>query len=229
MSAFFNEDRIRVEAIGRTVTIPNNDIARLMYYLSCVDTVISYDELDLLSDYENYDLLNAEQKELLLKLVEILHREIFIKAGIFIIDENLIPDGFNNEFYQITDQRIGIHINQEIMIGGRYVTVLKIMACNVTWLNKYYYTPIKNIYNMKDFIYYFSKLVASSNNYSNNYNKSNYSNNSNYSSNSNYSNNNFYRNNNNYSNKYNYSNNQNNRNIYNKKIQKEDGCCCSIW
>ena len=47
MSAIFNEGRIEVEVIGRTVTIPDNDFARLMYYLSCVDTVISYDELDL--------------------------------------------------------------------------------------------------------------------------------------------------------------------------------------
>ena len=68
-------------------------------------------------------------------------------AGVFILDESLIPYNFNNEFYQITDQRIGIHINQEIMIRERYVRVLKIIACNDTWLNKYYYNPIKNIYN----------------------------------------------------------------------------------
>ena len=70
MSAIFNEGRIEVEVIGRTVTIPDNDFARLMYYLSCVDTVISYDELDLLSDYEKYDLLTVEQKEILLKRVD---------------------------------------------------------------------------------------------------------------------------------------------------------------
>ena len=152
MSAFFNEDRIRVEAIGTPTTIPDSDVARLMYYLSCVNTVISYDEINKFSDYRNYNSLNLEEKEILLKLVELLKPEIFIKAGIFIKEDKLIPNNYNNEFYKITDQRIGIHISQEIMIGGKFIRVLKIMACNDTWLNKYYYEPIKSIYEMKTFM-----------------------------------------------------------------------------
>ena len=66
MSSFFN-NKVNVESIGKTVTIPNNDIARLMYYLSCVGTVINYDNMDTISDYEHYYLLNAEQKEIILK------------------------------------------------------------------------------------------------------------------------------------------------------------------
>ena len=229
MSAFFNEDRLRVESIGETVTIPNNDIARLMYYLSCVDTVISYDE-DILSDYQHYYLLTPNQKEVLIKLVEIFKPQIFIAAGIFILDQSLIPEGFNNEFYKITDQRIGIHINQEIMIGGRYVRVLKVMACDITWLNKYYYTPLKNIYEMKDFMNFFSKALLAAlndydydNNYSNNYRNNNYKP---------YSNNLPNNNSNNYSNNYNNNNRNNYSNSYsyiNKYKKKEEGCCCLIW
>ena len=51
----------------------------------------------------------------------------------------------DNEFYQITDQRIGIHVNQEIIIGGKSVRVLKIMACNSSWLNRNYINPVENI------------------------------------------------------------------------------------
>ena len=126
MSAFFNHNQVSVKSIGKTVLIPDNDIARLMYYLSCVDTVINYGE-DILSDYENYDLLTPTQKEVLVKLVEMFAPPFFIKAGVFILDQNLLPGNFNNEFYQITDQRIGIHINQEIMIGGRTVRVIRII------------------------------------------------------------------------------------------------------
>ena len=167
MSAFFNEDRIRVEAIGTPTTIPDSDVARLMYYLSCVNTVISYDEINKFSDYRNYNSLNLEEKEILLKLVELLKPEIFIKAGIFIKEDKLIPNNYNNEFYKITDQRIGIHISQEIMIGGKFIRVLKIMACNDTWLNKYYYEPIKSIYEMKTFMLIFGKALISLSNDSN--------------------------------------------------------------
>ena len=167
MCAFFTTNRMKVEAIGKAVSIPDNDYAKLMYYLSCVDTVINYGKSDMLSDFQHYYLLNPAQKEVLLKSCEIFNPKIFIKAGVFIIDEKLIPNNYDNQFYQITDQRIGFHVNQEIVIGGRTVKVLKVMACNLNWLNKYYITPIKNIHSMKDFIYSFAKVLAtsSSNNY----------------------------------------------------------------
>ena len=163
MCAFFNQNRMKVEAFGTIANIPDNDYAKLMYYLSCVDTVINYGKSDMLSDYQHYYLLNEPQKEILLKTCEIFNPKIFIKAGIFIIDDKLIPPNYTNQFYQITDQRIGIHINQEIMIGGRVVKVLKVMACNINWLDKFYITPLKNIHNMKNFVYTFAKALATAN------------------------------------------------------------------
>ena len=60
MAANFGFNNLKVEAIGQKVTIPNDDVAKLMYYLSCVDTVINYNEIDRLTDYENYDLLSVD-------------------------------------------------------------------------------------------------------------------------------------------------------------------------
>ena len=147
MSATLNYNSIHVQAIGRTVTVPDNDIARLMYYLSCVDTVIRHDQTDRLSDYENYYRLTKAEEDLLLQLVLLFNPKIFINAGIFIVDQSLLPYNMDNEFYQITDQRIGIHVNQEIIIGGKSVKVLKIMACNLSWLNRNYINPIENLTN----------------------------------------------------------------------------------
>ena len=86
MSATLNYNSIHVQAIGRTVAVPDNDIARLMYYLSCVGTVISYDQTDRLTDYEHYYRLTKNEEELLLKLIVIFNPKIFIDAGIFIVD-----------------------------------------------------------------------------------------------------------------------------------------------
>ena len=41
-----------VELIGGKASVPNDDVAKLMYYLHCVDTVINYNEIDKLSDYD---------------------------------------------------------------------------------------------------------------------------------------------------------------------------------
>ena len=207
-----------MQSIGETVTIPNNDTVKLIYYLSCVDTVISYDE-KILSEYQHYYLLTQNQKEILIKLVEISKPQIFIYAGIFVLDQSLIPKGFIKEFYKITVQRIGIHINQEIKIGGRYVKVLKVMVFNITWLNKYYSTPLKNIYEMKDFMNFFSQaLLAILNDYDYDNNYSNNSRNNNIKHNSyNLRNNNT----NNYTNNYN-NNNPYNYYYFNKYKKKED-------
>lgn len=142
----FYNDR-KVEAIGELVTIPDNDIAKLMYYLSCVDTVINHDqeEDDILTDFQHYYLLTETQKNILFYLVLLFNPLIFFDAGVFIKDENLVPPGADNEFYQITDNKIGIHVSDQIMIGGHSVKVLKIMACNEDWLYKFYINPLDNL------------------------------------------------------------------------------------
>ena len=147
MSGNYNFNRMHVQEMDmEIVDVPDDDVAKLMYYLSCVDTVINYQEIDKLSDYENYDLLTADDLLELFKLVLIFNPKYFVEKGIFIIDENLLPDNLNNQFYQITDERIGIHVNNEIFIGGRTVKVLKVMACNMDWLIEYYFMPWKNIF-----------------------------------------------------------------------------------
>ena len=143
--------RFHVQPIGETVTIPNDDVARLMYYLSCVDTVIEHDNTDdMLTDYENYDLLNVNQLTVLFSLVTLFDPKIFINGGIFILDPLLVPEGSDNEFYQITDERVNFHFNDEIMIGGKICKILKVMVCNTSWLLRFYYNPLKNIMSLAE-------------------------------------------------------------------------------
>ena len=151
MSGNYNFNRMHVQEMDmEIVDIPDDDVAKLMYYLSCVDTVINYQGIDRLSDYQNYDSLSVDELTLLFKLVLIFNPKYFVEKGVFIIDENLLPDNLSNQFYKITDERIGIHVNNEIFIGGRTVNVLKVMACNEDWLIQYYFTPWKNIFEAAD-------------------------------------------------------------------------------
>ena len=127
---FGSFNNVKVRTFGERTSVPDDDVAKLMYYLSCVDTVINYNEIDRLSDYQNYDSLSVEDLTELFKLVILFNPEIFVEAGIFILDESLLPYDLDNQFFEITDERIGIHVNNEIFIGGRSVKVLKVIACN---------------------------------------------------------------------------------------------------
>ena len=145
-SGDYGEDNISIIPIGERTTVPNDDVARLMYYLSCVDTVINYQGIDKLSDFRNYKRLTHDDMIVLFKLVLLFNPEIFLNAKIFILQIEPLPNGADNQFFEITNERIGIHINNQILIGGRTVRVMKFMVCNPAWLMRNYYKPWKNIF-----------------------------------------------------------------------------------
>ena len=69
---------------------------------------------------------------------------MFLSAGIFILAQSLLLN-LDNQFYEIKDETLDVHVNQEIIIEGRSIKVLKLMACNSSWLSSYYYEPINQI------------------------------------------------------------------------------------
>jgi hypothetical protein len=143
MSATFAMKNVKVRAFGTFVNVPNNAIAKLMYYLDCVATVIDYHDRTL-TDYQNYNELSGEELVAVYQLAKLLNPSLFINSGIFIVDQNLLSVS-NNQFYEVTDETVGFHVNREIIIGGKTVKVLKIMACNDKWLSANYFNPINEI------------------------------------------------------------------------------------
>ena len=132
---------MEVKPIDRTVTVPDNRLAKLMYYLACVFKVIQYDENPRLTDFQNYYLLSNEEEQTVLGLVALFNPKVMVDLSLFIVSSNLVPNGKPNEFYQITDDKIKVHVNSEVVIGGRVIKVLKIMACTETWIDRYYIQP----------------------------------------------------------------------------------------
>ena len=144
MSATLGMRNLQMKTFGHKVNVPNNPFAILMYYLNCVNVVIQYEE-NTLTDYNNYHLLNTDQLAIVYALAKLLNPQLLIKANIFINDPRLVIGNADNQFYKITDETIGVHVNQEIMIGGKYIKVLNVMACNDRWLSTCYYTPFREI------------------------------------------------------------------------------------
>ena len=117
-SATIGMNNVRVRPFGNLVTIPNDPIAKLMYYLDCISTLIKYDD-NTFTDYQNYHLLSDEETVSVYILAKLLNPSLFIKANIILLDSRLLLDNSNNQFYEITDETIGVHVNEEIMIGGK--------------------------------------------------------------------------------------------------------------
>ena len=165
---------IKFEDNSRTVTVPGNDLAKLMYYLECVSSLINYSEIKQYTDYQKYYLLSSDDQAKVCAFALLFNPKLLLNANIFIIEPRLLTSGTSNKFLKITDDRIGVHVDQEIVIEGRAVKVLEIMVCNESWIDKNYYKPLANLLNS----YSSTETVTNLNNNNTyaNYNSSNTSN-----------------------------------------------------
>ena len=136
--------------------MPPNDLARLMYYLKCISCAINYNDVNKYTDFQKYHLLSQDDRTNVYALAILLSPKMFLDANIFIISPKLLTRGLDNQFLQITDDRIGVHVNQEIAIKGRIVKVSKVMVCNERWLDFYYYQPLAKLCNNNNNIGFYS-------------------------------------------------------------------------
>ena len=148
MSLDMNYQSLGVKLTGSTTTVPDNELAKLMYYLDCVFAVIQYDGAEKYINYREYYTLTSEEENIVLSLVCLFNPKIMVESYIFLVGPRFVPEGSSNQFYELTDNRIGIHVNSEIMIGGVSRRVLKVMACTEDWLNRNYFIPVES-YNRR--------------------------------------------------------------------------------
>ena len=150
MSTTFAMNTVTATTFGHKVDIPSAPIAKLMYYLDCVNAVVQIDDISnsKLIDYQNYFKLSSAEQKLVYEIAKLLDPSKFINAGVFIHTPQLIfSDNTDNEFIELKQETIGAHFNQEIMIAGKSVKLKKTMACNDRWLNCFYFKPMYEYIN----------------------------------------------------------------------------------
>ncbi len=138
--------KVTVKDITTEVIVPGNPKAKLMYYLECISVVLNTDKLNRYTNYSQYYLIPDSEIPTIVALAKIFSPEEMLKLGIFILKDYI---DLGNKFLEITDKTMGIHANQEFVIGGIVVRVLKIMLCTKDWIQTYYYEPIVNIFKPK--------------------------------------------------------------------------------
>lgn len=64
-AALLGKTEISIKATGQKCTVPDNPIAKLMYYFNCVCSCIEFDNnptIRCLRDYENYASLSSDEE-----------------------------------------------------------------------------------------------------------------------------------------------------------------------
>jgi hypothetical protein len=138
--------QVKIEDTGHFVDVPDGTIPRLMYYLSCVESVTNIGIPERLRDYQRWRLLSSDEKRLVIELARQLSPDVLQRANIFIHDaDEKICVSSGNEFVKITDTRFGAMANSEVFIAGASVRVVKVMFFTRAWLEKNFIRPMCQI------------------------------------------------------------------------------------
>ncbi|CAF0775026.1 unnamed protein product [Rotaria sordida] len=143
--AMIQNTNFDVKAFGKNVTIPNADIAKIMYYIDCVCTVIDYNDREI-QRYRNYsnwaNMSDAEDRLIFILALALSPDELENK--VFFNSPQLCPNS-NNQFYEIGQIKNQLLIVQSLFIGGQQRNVKKIMAYKPAWMQTFYLQPMRNL------------------------------------------------------------------------------------
>ena len=136
---------ISVKAVGVTVTVPNNDIARLMYYFNCVCSCVEPDSsytIRRLKDYNNYASLSRDEEAQLLAICLALSPDKLIGTIFFPSDD---CGGSNNEFLELSAVKTKLVVAESLVVGGQSKKIQKIMQFKMCWMEKFFFDPLTSI------------------------------------------------------------------------------------
>jgi len=146
MSVFFQKNEVELKRSGQTVTVPDNDVARLMYYLNCVCVAIQCDqdsEIRRFTNYSDWASLSVDGQKVLLALCYTFSPDI-LDDKVFFHSDALCGDS-TNEFYEVSQVRHQLLAAESIVIAGQTREVNKIMTYKMQWLEKYYLIPMQGL------------------------------------------------------------------------------------
>ena len=144
LSAQLTSNKLTIRDTTISTVVPDDPKAKLIYYIHCICCVLRTDKLDRYRNYKEYYNIPDSEIEYILELADIFNPKFLVETGIFILNEDM--DG-GNRFFEIKDEHMGLHANDEIVISGVRVRVLKLMFFKKNWIFKNYLEPYSILKN----------------------------------------------------------------------------------
>jgi hypothetical protein len=146
MAVFFQKNEVELKRTGHTVTVPDNDVARLMYYLNCVCEAVQCEqdsEIRRFTNYSDWASLSVDGQKVLLALCYTFSPDT-LDDKVFFHSDALCGDS-RNEFYEINQVRHQLLAAESIVIAGQTRRVNKIMTYRMEWLEINYLIPMQGL------------------------------------------------------------------------------------
>jgi hypothetical protein len=146
MAFAIGRDQVSIERDSVPATVPDNDTARLMYYLGCVVSVIDCDadeDIRRFTRYSNWASLSSDERDLLVILCYRFSPDVF--EGKVFFQSDALAGNSGNAFYKISQVRHRLVAAESVVIAGRSRRVNKIMAYKMIWIRTYYLEPMQRL------------------------------------------------------------------------------------
>ena len=147
---FFRRNRVGVvDSTTINVIVPDNDRAKLMYYLHCMCDVLSLEDigydLERLINFQQYKILSREEEKKLVTLCLLLSPDVMEGNCIFLNKE--VCGIRNNRFFNICAARTTFACSETVCVGEFQVVVKQVMCFTPLWIIKNYFKPMENLIN----------------------------------------------------------------------------------
>jgi len=140
------EPVLAVDGYGLSVDVPNNYLAKLMYYLDCMNQCLPYIQDGRLTDYRNAHLLTAEETQRVFLFCSILSPEVLVNQVLYLVYTPGMLDGCKNKFFENTEATraytMAAALKEVVFIQGNAVVIRKIMIFEDIWMREYYMDPL---------------------------------------------------------------------------------------
>ena len=146
LAAHMGRLQISMKRTSVKTTVPNDPIAKLMYYFNCVCYCVEADSSDTvkrLKDYSNYHRLTSEERAQLLVLVLALSPDKLI--GTIFHPSNDCGEDSNNAFFELSAVKTDLVVTEHLLIGGQRKQIRKIMKFKKVWIERNYLEPLQEI------------------------------------------------------------------------------------
>lgn len=138
-----------VKRTGKKCNVPHNNIARLMYYLSCVGSCMQVEGNFFpprLRQYDEYYSLSDDEKKAVVACAILFNPVVTEELRHVIVAVDNAGQFSNDflEFSQTADLRaMNINPQRAVVIQGKHVQVLKIMIYQMSWLKNNLLNPLE--------------------------------------------------------------------------------------
>jgi len=126
------------------VNVPEDNLAKLMYYLNSVNTVLAGKPFpSYLTDYASYRSKNKDTKKEIVLLAALFNpTELLGKVFHAVSDSHPELRDFSNAFIELTAASRQFVVTEAFMVGGQRVQTASIMLCTADWLRNYWEWPM---------------------------------------------------------------------------------------